>query len=71
MNAQLADGRIGQNISVRIGNEKNIEKVLKITAEANPDQIDLFYLESVLVSTGWNKNDDVCFVEGGINEFKS
>jgi len=25
----------------------------------NKDQIDLFYLESVLVSTGWNKNDDV------------
>lgn len=26
---------------------------------ANVDQKDLFYLESVLVSTGWNKNDDV------------
>ena len=26
---------------------------------ANPKQIDLFYLKSVLVSTGWNKNDDV------------
>ena len=25
----------------------------------NKDQIDLHYLESVLVSTGWNKNDDV------------
>jgi len=32
----------------------------KIKAEnANPDQIDLYYLKSVLVSTGWNKNDDV------------
>jgi len=30
----------------------------KILAE-NKDQIDLYYLESVLVSTGWNKNDDV------------
>ncbi len=28
-------------------------------ASENKDQIDLFYLESVLVSTGWNKNDDV------------
>ncbi len=28
------------------------------TAE-NKDQLDLFYLRSVLVSTGWNKNDDV------------
>jgi uncharacterized coiled-coil protein SlyX len=25
----------------------------------NSDQIDLFYLQSILVSTGWNKNDDV------------
>ncbi len=30
----------------------------KIYAQ-NKDQIDLYYLESVLVSTGWNKNDDV------------
>ena len=28
-------------------------------ATSNPDQIDLYYLNSVLVSTGWNKNDDV------------
>ncbi len=32
--------------------------VKKIIAE-NKDQFDLFYLESVLVSTGWNKNGDV------------
>jgi hypothetical protein len=25
----------------------------------NKDQLDLYYLKSVLVSTGWNKNDDV------------
>jgi hypothetical protein len=25
----------------------------------NKEQIDLFYLKSILVSTGWNKNDDV------------
>ena len=30
----------------------------KIVAE-NKDQIDLYYLRSILVSTGWNKNDDV------------
>jgi chemotaxis protein histidine kinase CheA len=30
----------------------------KIIAE-NKDQIDLYYLRSILVSTGWNKNDDV------------
>lgn len=32
----------------------------KVKAEsANPKQIDLYYITSVLVSTGWNKNDDV------------
>lgn len=37
-----------------------IEHLLKkIKADANPNQIDLFYIKSVLVSTGWNKNDDV------------
>ena len=34
------------------------EVVAKAIAE-NKDQIDLYYLESVLVSCGWNKNDDV------------
>ena len=38
-----------------IANEDVLNKVI---AE-NKDQIDLYYLESVLVSTGWNKNDDV------------
>lgn len=28
-------------------------------ASANPNQSDLFYLESILVSTGWNNNDDI------------
>jgi hypothetical protein len=32
--------------------------MIKALAE-NQNQDDLFYLESVLVSTGWNKNDDV------------
>ena len=34
----------------------------KVVAE-NKDQIDLYYLESVLVSCGWNKNDDVFLPE--------
>ena len=44
--------------------QKNIpeEVVAKAVAE-NKDQIDLFYLESVLVSCGWNKNDDVFLPE--------
>lgn len=32
---------------------------MKVLASANKDQIDLFYLDTILVSTGWNKNDDV------------
>jgi hypothetical protein len=35
-----------------------VEDKIKASS-ANPDQIDLFYIKSVLVSTGWNKNDDV------------
>jgi len=31
----------------------------KVKASSNPNQIDLYYLKSILVSTGWNKNDDV------------
>jgi len=33
--------------------------IKKIKASSNPNQIDLYYIKSVLVSTGWNKNDDV------------
>jgi len=32
---------------------------LGISKAENKNQFDLYYLESVLVSTGWNKNDDV------------
>jgi len=36
------------------------EKIQKIVAaNANPKQVDLYYIKSILVSTGWNKNDDV------------
>lgn len=47
----------------------NVQKLQKILAQnilnnqlaiaENKDQIDLYYIKSVLVSTGWNKNDDV------------
>ncbi len=38
----------------------SIDVANKVKAQsANPKQIDLFYIKSVLVSTGWNKNDDV------------
>ena len=35
---------------------KSIASLLTID---NPNQIDLFYLDAILASTGWNKNDDV------------
>ena len=41
--------------------QSDIEKLMsnhEAVAE-NKDQFDLYYLQSVLVSTGWNKNDDV------------
>mgnify|MGYP003649621675 FL=1 len=42
--------------------QDNIKQLMlsdnEVIAE-NKDQFDLFYLRSVLVSTGWNKNDDV------------
>jgi len=46
-------------VNVSANDSPNISELSKILAKGNPDQIDLYYLESVLVSTGWNKNDDV------------
>ena len=37
----------------------NDADVLEKIVAQNKDQMDLYYLESILVSTGWNKNDDV------------
>lgn len=49
--------------------EESVEKLRKIIASQSPgaelaiaenkNQMDLYYLKSILVSTGWNKNDDV------------
>lgn len=42
-------------------NDQEIEQISKSQAldMGNENQIDLFYMKSILVSTGWNKNDDV------------
>lgn len=37
----------------------DLQALLRSSSQANPNQFDLFYLESVLASLGWNKNDDV------------
>jgi len=39
--------------------EPNLSSAIQKLVAENKDQIDLYYLESVLVSCGWNKNDDV------------
>jgi hypothetical protein len=44
--------------------DKNMRSVARniinmVKASSNPNQVDLYYIKSVLVSTGWNKNDDV------------
>jgi len=67
---EIADGlseRIKSDTTVAycsqavLTNEKNSIKRLidKVKASSNPNQIDLYYIKSILVSTGWNKNDDV------------
>lgn len=37
----------------------DLEKVLAYHKKANSNQKDLYYLDTVLVSTNWNRNDDV------------
>ena len=39
--------------------QSKIDKDIIKSLAQNNDQIDLFYLSAVLVTTGWNKNDDV------------
>jgi len=44
----------------KVGDSESIAFADKLKAEsANPKQVDLYYIKAVLVSTGWNKNDDV------------
>jgi hypothetical protein len=38
---------------------KQVVLAAELTSAENKDQLDLYYLNSILVSTGWNKNDDV------------
>ena len=44
----------------KLGDSESVAFADKVMAEsANPKQVDLYYIKAVLVSTGWNKNDDV------------
>jgi len=44
-------------------NEKSIAEFIKASNLDRSDQMDLFNLSSILVSTGWNKNDDIFLAE--------
>lgn len=50
---------IAPTASIRCKDQNVLDKVIA----QNKDQVDLYYIESVLVSTGWNKNDDVFTAE--------
>lgn len=39
--------------------EKSLEETIASFGLSNPNQLDLYYLNCVLASTGWNLNDDV------------
>lgn len=57
--AYLSPAMETSSVDHKFINDKSIASIMQAAATSNPDQIDLFYLTSVLVSTGWNKNDDV------------
>lgn len=53
--AYCSQATVSKNIS---NNSVAFAETVKAQS-ANPKQIDLYYIKSILVSTGWNKNDDV------------
>ena len=48
-----------KKIDVKDDRLAQLRQILEASASANPNQPDLYYIESVLASVGWNKNDDV------------
>lgn len=55
-----ASGAIAYECDIIPSTKPDDAKPIKVAAAfANPDQPDLYYLKSVLVSTGWNNNDDI------------
>ena len=46
-------------VAIQDSEVEKLAEMLEASAEANPNQFDLFYLESILASVGWNQNDDV------------
>ena len=61
--AYCAEATLNKGLAADAKEVISDKKVLDKVIEENKDQIDLYYLESVLVSCGWNKNDDVFMPE--------
>jgi hypothetical protein len=55
---QVCEDKDLQKLLAQKISDNKLPVSLRTIAE-NKDQIDLYYIKSVLVSTGWNKNDDV------------
>jgi hypothetical protein len=57
---QLKNNTVAFQSVASVTERKPNNKILEqITANANPDQPDLYYLDSILVTVGWNNNDDI------------
>jgi predicted nucleic acid-binding Zn-ribbon protein len=58
-NASIAYVSTIQPIKIDQDKKLELQTFLNSSASANPNQFDLYYLESILASVGWNNNDDV------------
>jgi hypothetical protein len=59
-NASVAYSSLAVPYSPSAKEMEKVKSLILVTGgKSNPDQFDLYYLNSVLVSSGWNKNDDV------------
>lgn len=58
-NASTAICSILKSYEAQVGDDEKLQKVIAQYSPSNPNQIDLHYINCVLVSDGWNKNDDV------------
>ena len=58
-NASIAYTSSVRGVEIEKDQLTKLKKFLESSASANPNQFDLYYLESVLASIGWNQNDDV------------
>lgn len=60
LETQLAKGSVIYQSVARCSERVEISEKTKASIDAaNPNQVDLFYLDSILSSVGWNANDDV------------